>query len=346
MSRNANLLSEGDIEATNVLPAFETSLKFGATEAELASEVGWVRADLERPSAYVSGESTYRHMELMYGKPNYAEFVLAVVCAHDVSSLGIVGLACKTVANVGAAIACHARFQHLTNRTARYESRIEQGQWHLREQRAGKPRLGSFLVSELSMFIAVRLLELVAAVPPTVLAMRSRRREIPKAEQARYVAFLGTEVELGSACAELVFDAAITHAPIANADAELEAYFRRLLEDVAPPPREQPEVVSRVRRTLREHLPHGTPTVHAVARANGLGSRTLQRRLAEVGVSFASVLDDVRRELAEGYLRRSDRSLAEVAYLLGYVEQPSFFRAFRRWHGTSPDAYRRALKKG
>ncbi len=93
MSAAANPLSDGDIEATNVRPAFEASLAFGATEAELASALGWRRDALSQPDARVSGASTYAHMEMMFARPRFAEFVLAAVRAHDVSSLGVVGLA-------------------------------------------------------------------------------------------------------------------------------------------------------------------------------------------------------------------------------------------------------------
>ncbi len=53
------------------------------------------------------------------------------------------------------------------------------------------------------------------------------------------------------------------------------------------------------------------------------------------------MLESTRRGLARGYLANPDLSLAEVAYLLGYAEQASFFRAFKRWHGTTPAAFRR-----
>ena len=101
-------------------------------------------------------------------------------------------------------------------------------------------------------------------------------------------------------------------------------------------------MVRDVRLAIRERLLQGTPTVGAVARALGVGARTLQRRLAEHALSFADLLDDTRREAAEGYLRTSSLTLAEIAYMLGYEEQASFFRAFRRWHDTTPDAFRRA----
>lgn len=103
------------------------------------------------------------------------------------------------------------------------------------------------------------------------------------------------------------------------------------------------DIVSQVRRRILELLPSGPPTQTEIARALALSPRTLHRRLAEAGTSFAGLLDDTRRELAGGYLQRSDYSIAEVAYLLGFAEVSSFNRAFRRWTGTPPSAVRRGL---
>jgi len=106
------------------------------------------------------------------------------------------------------------------------------------------------------------------------------------------------------------------------------------------------DIVAQVRRRILELLPSGPPTQMEIARALALSPRTLHRRLAEAGTSFAELLDNARRELAAGYLQRTDYSIAEVAYLVGFAEVSSFNRAFRRWTGKSPSAVRRGLESG
>ena len=84
-----------------------------------------------------------------------------------------------------------------------------------------------------------------------------------------------------------------------------------------------------------------------IATILGMSERTLQRRLAAEGTSFQRLLDDTRRELARHYLDQRNVSLADIAYLLGFSNQCSFFRASRRWFGSSPRDYRiRLLTKG
>lgn len=73
-----------------------------------------------------------------------------------------------------------------------------------------------------------------------------------------------------------------------------------------------------------------------------LSERTLQRRLAEHKLNFTELLDAVRRESALQYLREKRVSVDEVAFLLGFATPNSFFRAFKRWTGTTPQGWRLA----
>lgn len=96
------------------------------------------------------------------------------------------------------------------------------------------------------------------------------------------------------------------------------------------------DTVTQVRQRIRERLPSGVPSQAEVARALALSPRTLARRLEEAQTSFTALLDETRRSLAEQYLQRTDFSVAEVAYLVGFAESSSFNRAFRRWTGRAP----------
>ena len=82
------------------------------------------------------------------------------------------------------------------------------------------------------------------------------------------------------------------------------------------------------------------PGIQDLARELHLSTRTLQRRLTEQGITFQRLLDEARRELARHYLLHSSLELNETAYLLGYEDATSFFRAFHQWEGTSPGQWR------
>jgi AraC-like DNA-binding protein len=101
-------------------------------------------------------------------------------------------------------------------------------------------------------------------------------------------------------------------------------------------------VPERVKGALKPALAGHRPSIHSVARTLGLSARTLQRRLTDSGTSFQRVLETARRELAAHYLRHPRLELNEIAYLLGYDDPNSFFRAFQDWEGTSPGQWRQS----
>jgi AraC-like DNA-binding protein len=73
-----------------------------------------------------------------------------------------------------------------------------------------------------------------------------------------------------------------------------------------------------------------------------MSPRTLQRRLADEGMLFNDLLDELRLRAAKTYLAQRDIAGAEVAYLLGFAEQSSFNHAFKRWTGRTPTEFRRS----
>jgi AraC-like DNA-binding protein len=120
----------------------------------------------------------------------------------------------------------------------------------------------------------------------------------------------------------------------------LEDHARRLLAEL---PRSE-GIPGRVRAILAEELPRGEPTVALVARRMAMSERTLQRRLREEGHTLAGLLDEVRTALAKTHLADPAVSPSEVAWLLGFSDQSVFTRAFRRWTGTTPGAFRAAAR--
>ena len=87
------------------------------------------------------------------------------------------------------------------------------------------------------------------------------------------------------------------------------------------------------------------PEISAVAHELGLSDRTLQRRIIDDGATFRKLLLQVRQELAHEYLNRPEIDVTEVAFLLGYQDSNSFYRAFRTWEGTTPSQLRAALRR-
>lgn len=105
-------------------------------------------------------------------------------------------------------------------------------------------------------------------------------------------------------------------------------------------------VADRVRAVLHEKLPAGGSILTAVTQHLAVSSRTLQRQLQYEGTTFQAVLASTRENLARHYLSNSTLRTSEIAFLLGYDDSNSFYRAFRSWTGTTPDALRATIATG
>ena len=105
----------------------------------------------------------------------------------------------------------------------------------------------------------------------------------------------------------------------------------------------EPHVVASVRTLVRQLLPSGTVTLELIAEQLSLHPKALQRRLATDGITFAAIIDGVRRERAEHHLRDPRITLAHLSRELGYAEQSVLTRSCHRWFGSGPAAYRRQL---
>ena len=134
------------------------------------------------------------------------------------------------------------------------------------------------------------------------------------------------DIIFGAGDSGLVLDADALAAPVVIALPELPAN--------APL-----DLVAALRERLKPTLRVGVTPVGAMARALALSTRTLQRRLGELGTSYGDVLDDLRRDLARIRLEQRDLSVAAAARQLGYSDSRAFIRAFRRWTGATPGAY-------
>jgi AraC-like DNA-binding protein len=98
----------------------------------------------------------------------------------------------------------------------------------------------------------------------------------------------------------------------------------------------------RVRDMIARDLARSQPSAESVARKLRMSRRTLARKLCDESTTFSDLLDDTRRRLALRYLVTSEFGLSEIAFLLGFSEAATFYRAFKRWTGQTPLEYRRS----
>lgn len=169
-----------------------------------------------------------------------------------------------------------------------------------------------------------------------------RRVELERAGGSReiYEGHFRCPVKFGASRNELVFDRTDLEKPFVTHNAELLAIVAPPLEAELTQQLAEKTLVEQVKGILKKLLAGQRPALEDVARELRLSTRTLQRRLTGEGANFQQLMEEARRELAQHYLLHSSLELNETAYLLGYEDANSFFRAFHQWEGTSPGEWR------
>lgn len=138
----------------------------------------------------------------------------------------------------------------------------------------------------------------------------------------------------------LVCDTKTLPFPLSNPDLQLCNVLMRYADSVLTARAPHVPFLDRIKTAIRQAVLDRDSRLITVSRQLGMGPRTLQRRLRGEATTYQRLLDRVREELAKEYLPDGDRSLGEIAYLLGFAQPSEFHRAFRRWTSTSPGRYR------
>ncbi|QDQ89091.1 AraC family transcriptional regulator [Alcaligenaceae bacterium SJ-26] len=198
----------------------------------------------------------------------------------------------------------------------------------------------SLHVAEIAFFL--KLARMATREP--IQALQVMLPRLPPKECAKgYAQFFGVPVQQGQHPA-IRFAAKDTFRPFLTANEGMWRVFepdlrRRLSELDATAP-----TAERVRAVLLELLPGNAATIEQTAARLGLSKRTLQRRLEDEGENFRTLVNASREKLARHYLLNTDISGGEIAFLLGFEDPNSFYRAFQNWTGKTPDTVRQAMR--
>lgn len=156
-----------------------------------------------------------------------------------------------------------------------------------------------------------------------------------------YAAHLGCPVEFAAEWDTLVFSAETMRLPVVGADARLLKVLEESCRRLLGPAQARTDLLHHVRAVLLDSIGREPPRLAAVAEALKLSPKSLERRLRARRTSFSQLVDGVRSELSRQWLRDTDLTLDQIAYLAGYTATAAWLRAFKRWTGTTPKRFRR-----
>ena len=157
-----------------------------------------------------------------------------------------------------------------------------------------------------------------------------------------YERFLGRKAEAGETNS-ITFSSGDVEIPFITRNESMWSFFEPELKKRLGEMETDDSFSAKVRSVLIEILPAGKSGIEDVATVLGISRRSLQRRLKEENTTFQKQLNHVRELLAKNYIKNTQLSSEDIAYLLGYQDLNSFFRAFSLWTGESVTAYKQQM---
>lgn len=304
----------------------------------LLVEAGIDPAEVDAPGARVATEKVSRLWEIAAERTGNPAIGLAQAHVVRPASFDVVGYTMMSCANLRDAFERLVRYLRILSDALTMTRTDERGRYRVTFDLSGgsrpvpRQRVEYILVTVTSFcrWVSGRdlnPLEVAIAWPaPT--------------DVAPYRAAFRCPVSFGARVSALIYPSDEMSKPLSTSNPALAELHERYAGDYLEH-FDRGQTSYRVREVIIRRLPDGEPHRDQVAHELCMSERTLQRRLEEEASSFLQLLDDTRRELAQQYLNHLHLSLAQAAYLLGFSEQSSFFRACKRWFGLPPGEYRR-----
>lgn len=159
--------------------------------------------------------------------------------------------------------------------------------------------------------------------------------------RAEYLQFFGAPVRFGAEQSLLAFDARYLSMPNIRNLPQLRSFLRGAPANILVRYRHDQGLTGRVRTRLTASEAQVWPTMEEMAAEFGLSPATLRRHLRAEGQGFVTIRDEILQTRAERLLTETTEGVAQIALELGYSEPGAFHRAFRKWTGLSPGAFRK-----
>ncbi|MCG8443772.1 MAG: AraC family transcriptional regulator [Caulobacterales bacterium] len=291
------------------------------------------------PSHMIADTDYYAFVEtIARADPRGVELPLRTGASMRCDDYGAFGLAWKSAPTLRGSFERAERYGRVLTSVSAYEVEKVDGGAYMHLHRAGERRLGLRLSNENTIVSIHAISDQVATAPFQPRAIYFKHPAPPSI--AAHERHFGCQVHFGADRDALLVSDAVLDRPNKLGDPSIAHFFDAHLETELAKLEDDVSLDQRVRIQVSQSLSAGVPSISEIGGRLGLSGRTLQRRLSDRGLSFQTLVDEARRQLAERLLHETRYSLAEVSFLAGFSEQSAFTRAFKRWSGRTPRSYR------
>ncbi|MET8872757.1 AraC family transcriptional regulator [Nocardia sp. NPDC004604] len=317
-----------------------TVAELGGNAEEFATAVGLPIAALDADDLLVPDQAVAAALELAAQRLDCPDLGLRISRRQDLDMLGPLALAIRNSPTLADVLECcsrylflHARSLHLALEPDPYGDRSVIALRYGIQPGLPTPVQGTDLGLAFVHRTFQRLVDERYGLRSVELPHR------PAAPIRVYEEFFGAPVRVDRPAAALRIPSRLASLSLSGGDENLHRLAMAFLAEQSGGA--DAAIAPKVRAAAQQLLGTTAPEIAAVARLLTIHPRTLQRRLAAEGSSFAAIVDTVRRDEARRYLTTTDMPMSQVASLIGLSEQATFTRCCRRWWGTTPTAVRR-----
>ncbi len=274
----------------------------------------------------------------------------AVQCTQDASfglragavvgpaSFNVVSFVLQSAPSLRGAIALVQQYQRLISDGGRFQTIAgESASWVVYHPRQGALAFSPHQI-EAVLAAVVAFARWVTAQP--VVPQRVQFSQAQIGPLAVYREVFQCPMEFEQAFSGVLLDNAVLDASLPQADAQLAQMHHQYAQARLQALSGAEPLAPQLRAWIARQLPLGLPTRAQAAHALSLGERTLARRMQAQGLSFSALVDEARRDAALHAVAHTDRALGDIGQALGFAEPSTFWRAFRRWTGSTPQAWR------
>lgn len=296
---------------------------------------------LRDPDHFVDCKSVVDLFEYSSASLNDPLFGLHLAQIQDPEVFGCIATLCRAAPTVRDSVTCFIEYVPVVHSPEAVIELVEGGERAEIRWSVGADLGFNHQANYKAALLNLKLLQMVGGhgFRPTYvnLAVNPRERDIPELERQFGCRFNKTLQENA-----IAFPADVLDRPVATANRLVFRLLGGYLEQVKAASRTA--IADRVEDYVRGSLSRGNCCIERCALRLGMSVRTLQAHLGESGLKFSDILEQQRFELAKTYLEQPHISLDDVAEMLGYAEQSSFGRAFKRWTGLTPRLYRQQIE--
>ncbi|MFC7411701.1 AraC family transcriptional regulator [Hydrogenophaga atypica] len=314
----------------------ELAQSLGLDAAAMLRRAGLQLRSLSDPETPISTQAVRRLLETSALASGAEDFGLRLAARRSLSNLGPLSLVLKEEPSARAALDTLCRYLRLLNASLLTELEEHDGLLRISEDLVTEP--GAPLQQSMQLAVGVMHRILHELLGERWQPLWVGLRQAPPQEPTRFERFFGTRVVYLAGFNGIVCRASDLTQGLAAHQTAMASFARRYLDGELS--RGQRNAQTTTRQLITALLPGGRCTAQQVAQHLGVDRRTLHRHLSAEQTDFSAVLQAVRMEMAEQQLRQNQRSLAEVATLLGFSSPSAFAYWFRQGFGCSARAWR------